>query len=74
MADKLIYNPNDDTQNYLFFRFLVEMFGHATKWTKNPQKSPKLLSKRIRKYYDKTLGTSVINSPMSPPSLNGITL
>ena len=30
---------------------------------------PKLLSQRIRKRYNKTLGTSVLNSPMSPPSL-----
>ena len=34
------------------------------------QEGPKrLLRKRIRKRYYKTLGTSVINSPMSPPSL-----
>ena len=33
-------------------------------------KSPKLLSQRIRKRYYKTYGTSVINSPMSPPSLH----
>ena len=31
--------------------------------------SPKLLNKRIRKCYYKTLGTSVIKSPMSPSSL-----
>ena len=28
----------------------------------------KLLSKRIGQCYDKTLGTRVLNSPMSPPS------
>ena len=32
-----------------------------------------MLSQRIRKRYDKTYGTSVINSPMSPPSLYDIT-
>ena len=31
---------------------------------------PKLLSKRIRKRYYKTLGTSVINSPLCPLSLH----
>ena len=35
----------------------------------NSNKSPKLLSQRIRKRYNKTLRTSVINIPMSPPSL-----
>ena len=33
-------------------------------------KSPKFLSKQIRKFYHETLGTSVINSPMLPPSLS----
>ena len=31
---------------------------------------PKLLNQQIRKCYYKTLGTSVINSPMSPPFLD----
>ena len=32
MADKLMYKPNDDTQNYLFCRLqlVVETFGHLT--------------------------------------------
>ena len=32
MADKLMYIPNDDTQNYPFCRlkFVVEMFQHST--------------------------------------------
>ena len=34
--------------------------------------SQRLLGQRIRKRYFKTLGTSVIKSPMSPPSLNNI--
>ena len=32
-------------------------------------KVPKLLNQQIRKCYNKTLGTTVINSQMSPPSL-----
>ena len=45
------------TQNYTFCRLqlVVETFGHS--WA------------QIRKLYYKTLGASVINSPMSPPSL-----
>ena len=33
MADKMMYNPNDDTQNKPFCRlkFLVKTFGHLTK-------------------------------------------
>ena len=34
-------------------------------------KSSELLNQQIIKHYYKTLGTSVINSPMSPPSLGG---
>ena len=32
MADKLMYNPNDNTQNYLFYMLeqVVKMFGHST--------------------------------------------
>ena len=33
MADKLMYFPNDDTQNFSFWRLqlAVETFGHSTK-------------------------------------------
>ena len=36
IADKLMYIPNNDTQNYLFFRLqlVVEKFGHLTYQTK----------------------------------------
>ena len=35
MGDTLMYNLNDDTQNYSFCRLqlVVEMFGHLTSWT-----------------------------------------
>ena len=31
MDDKLMYTPNDDSQNYPFckLQFVVEMFGHS---------------------------------------------
>ena len=68
MADKFMYIPNGDTQNYPFSRLqlVVETFVHST--SMKIYQSPRLLSKRIRKRYHKTLGT-VINSPISPPSL-----
>ena len=44
MADKLIYIPNDDAQNYPVCRLqsMVEMFGHSTLWT-NHSNSPKVV-------------------------------
>ena len=65
MADKLMCIPNNEAQNYSFCRLklVVETFEQ------NSLNSPKLFSKRIRKRYYKTLGTSVIDSPMSPSSL-----
>ena len=40
MADKLMYIPKDDTQNYIFCRLqlVVETFGYSTSWT-NQSKS-----------------------------------
>ena len=34
MADELIYIPNDYIQKYSFckLQFVVETFGHSTKW------------------------------------------
>ena len=64
-----------DKQNYPFCRLqlLVETFGHSTlnKLIKIQQESPKLSSQQIRKRYYNTLGTSLINSPMLPPSMTG---
>ena len=79
MANNLMYIPNDDTQNYHICRLqlLVKMFGHSTFRTKQSKfnnKSPKLSSQLIRKSYYKTLGTKVINSPMSPHSQTTILL
>ena len=60
MTDKLMYIPDDYTQNYPFciLQLVVETFGHPTYSVNN-----------LEKRYYKTLGTSVINSPVSPPSL-----
>ena len=68
MTDKLMYIPNDDTQNYHFceLQFVVKTFERST--NQNSPKSSKLLSQRIRKRYCKTLGTSVINIPLYPLS------
>ena len=52
-------------------KIMVKTYGHASWWTnlmiKIQLKSPMLVSQQIKpKRYYKTLGTSVINSPMSP--------
>ena len=62
MADELMYIPNEDTQNSLFCRLqvLVETFGQAS------LKVPKVVKPTNKKTLLKTLGTSVINSPLSP--------
>ena len=69
MADKLVYIPNDDTQNYHFCILHQEVETFDINYMNQPitiqWKSPRLLSQRIRKCYYKTLGTSVINIPMS---------
>ncbi len=69
MADKLMYNSNDDTQNYPFGKLIlvVEPFEHST--NQNLLKSQKLLDKRIRKRYYKNFATRVINNPLSSLSL-----
>ena len=60
---------NDDTQNYPFYRtnLVVETIEQST--NKNSLKSPKLLRQQIRRRDYKTLGTSVINSPLTPLSM-----
>ena len=63
-----MYNPNNVTQKYPFFELLVEMF-QLNKPINQKKQSQKLLSKRLKKRYYKTLGSSVINSPMSPSSM-----
>ena len=68
MADKLMYIPNEDTPNYPFCRLQLKVeLNIMNQPFKNSLKSPKL--QQIRKRYFITLGTSLINSPMSLPSL-----
>ena len=78
MADKLMYIPNADTQIYPFCRLhsVFVTFGHSTLGP-TQHKFPKILKKKVlrddmptnNKRYYKTLGTNVINSPISPSSL-----
>ena len=75
MADKLMNITNNKTSNYPLLYITNSGWNVWTLYLmkKNDQnllKSPKLISQRIRKCYYKTLGTSVINSPMSPSSMN----
>ena len=74
MADKLMYIPIDDSKNFPFskLQLVVKMFEHSTERINKSKfnKSPRFfLSQRLRKHYYNTLGTSVINSSLSPNSL-----
>ena len=63
---EFMYIPNYNTQIWL--QFVVETFGHSTKRTNQLKfnKNPQGCCQLIRKRYYKILGTSVINSLMSP--------
>ena len=52
--------------NYLLKRLETQL-NHPT--NENSVKAPKVIKQRIRKRYYKTLGTSVIDSSLSPLSL-----
>ena len=67
MADKLMYIPNDDTQKYPFCR--LELNYLSTQLKKLTNQNFKKVPKVVRLTNMKTLGTSVINSPLSPLSL-----
>ena len=62
-----MYITDDNTQNNPFSRLklVVETCEHSTTKVLKVVKP-----RRVRKHYQKTLGTSVLNSPMSPPSLD----
>ena len=64
-----MYISINDTQNYTFCRLqlVVETFGQSTNNEPTDQNVPKNV-----KLMNKTLGTSVIKSPMSPSSLKNI--
>ena len=73
MAEKMMYIPNDETQNYNYnYNKWIWTLNIMIQQIKIQYKYSKLFSQRIIKRYYKTLGTSVINSPMSPPSLKNI--
>ena len=73
MADKLMYIPNDDSHNYPCCRLQLVCWNVFTlnlmnKPIKIKLKSSRIISQRVWKRYYETLGTSVINSQLSPPS------
>ena len=76
MADKSVYIPNDDTHNSLICRldYWLKRLDTQLKESTNQNsiKYPKLLSQLIRERYNKILGTSVINSQISSPSVDNI--
>ncbi len=55
-----MYNPNDYTQKYPFWRLQLLVETHFNEPINQfQQKSPKLISSQIRKHFYKTSGTSV---------------
>ena len=74
MVYEMIYVPNDDTQIYpsIDSNLLLKLF--KTQLNEQTNQKSMLLSQRIRKRYHKTLGTSVINSPLSTFSLGSLAL
>ena len=71
MADILMYIPNDDIQIYPFVDYNLWLKRLDTQLNKptnqNSTKVPKDVKPKNKN--NKTLGTSVIIIPMSPPSL-----
>ena len=66
IADKLMYIPNHDTQNYPFYRSYLHMNTQLNDPTnQNSIKVPKVIKPTKRKH----LGIRVINSQLTPPSL-----
>ena len=78
MADKLMYIPNEDTQNYpvCILQLVVETLGTQLNEliNKNSIIVFKFIKATNKEILLKTLGTSVINSPMSFPSRRKATL
>ncbi len=73
MADKIMYISNDDIEisfSVVCNEWMKRLDTKLDKPTnKNSIKDTKVLNKRIKKRYYKTLGTSLITSPMTPSSL-----
>ena len=73
MADELKYIPNDDTLNYPCFRSRLVLERLETSLNEpidqNLIISHKVVELTKKKVILKTLGNSIINIPMSPPSL-----
>ena len=67
MADKWMYIPNNYTQIYPFIR--LHQFLKLLDTQSNEPTKVQIVEPTNKKTLLKTFGTSVINSPMSPPSL-----
>ena len=74
MANKLMHIPNDDTQNYAFCRLqlVVETLDMDTLLIEPTNQTKIKVPKVVKPTFKKTLGTSVINSQISPPSLENL--
>ena len=73
MADKLMYTPNDDTQNYPYcsLQLVVKTFGYRTY---EPTNQNSIIVPKVVKPTNnlKTLGTRVINSPPTHSCINSL--
>ena len=71
MADKYLYIPLDDTQNYPFCRLQLVVESLETQLNRPTNQNSLKFSKfkPIRKRNLNTLGTSVMNSSLSPVSI-----
>ena len=70
MADKLIYKTSPTKIQIMYFILMKSVDTQLNEpANQNSIKVPKVVQRTNKKGYYKTFRTSVINSPMSPPSL-----
>ena len=71
MYNELMYIPNIDNQIYPFCRlyFWLKRLDTTSLEPINQNSIPKVFGLTNKKHKQKTLGTSLTNSPMSSPSL-----
>ncbi len=75
MTNKLMYIPNDTKKSpFLKLQLVVETLGYKLNESTNQnfKNAPKVIKLTNKNMLLKDFGESVINSPMSPPSLERI--
>ena len=70
MTDRLMYIPNEDTQNCPFWRLqlVVETFGHSTKWANQSKliEVPKVVKPTNKKILLQNFGAEGNKQPIVP--------